>query len=81
MARKAGEVLVVTSTNNDMMAALHRCSAIIAEEPGLNSHAAIVGLTLNKPVIVGAAGALRKLHDGQDISVDSERGVINAMLK
>ena len=48
---------------------------------GLNSHAAIVGLTLNKPVIVGAAGALRKLHDGQDISVDSERGVINAMLK
>ena len=78
---KAGEVLVVTSTNNDMMAALHRCSAIIAEEPGLNSHAAIVGLTLNKPGIVGAAGALRKLHDGQDISVDSERGVINAMLK
>ncbi len=77
---QTGDVLVVPGTNNDMIRALHRCAAIITEEAGLNSHAAIVGLMLNKPVIVGAAGALRKLHDGQKISVDSERGIVNAML-
>ena len=75
----SGEVLVVTSTNNDMLDALRTASAIIAEEPGLNSHAAIVGLMLEKPVIVGASGATRILQDGMRISVDAERGIIRAM--
>lgn len=74
-----GDVLVVPSTNNDMLDALRTASAIITEEGGLNSHAAIVGLTLNKPVIVGALGATRKLQDGQRVSVDAERGVVHAM--
>ena len=74
-----GDVLVVTSTSNDMLDALRTASAIIAEEPGLNSHAAIVGLMLEKPVIVGAVGATRILQDGMHISVDAERGIIRAM--
>ena len=41
--------------------------------------AAIVGLTLGKPVIVGALGATKKLEDGMHISVDAERGVVRAM--
>ena len=76
---KEGDVLVAPSTGNDMLEALRTASAVITEEPGLNSHAAIVGLTLGKPVIVGASGATRKLHDGDLISVDSERGIVQAM--
>ena len=76
---KKGDVLVVHSTNNEMLGALRDACAIIAEEAGLNSHAAIVGLTLSKPVIVSAAGATRKLKDGMKVSVDGERGVVQAM--
>jgi pyruvate kinase len=62
-----------------MLDSIRDASAIIAEEAGVNSHAAIVGLTLGKPVVVGAAGATRKLHDGVRVSVDGERGVVHSM--
>ena len=74
-----GDVLVIASTSNDILDAMKKASAIIAEEPGLNSHAAIVGLTLEKPVIVGATGATHKLKDGLKVAVDAERGLIRAM--
>ena len=76
---KPGNVLVVPATNNNMLDSIRDASAIIAEEAGVNSHAAIVGLTLGKPVVVGAAGATRKLHDGVRVSVDGERGVVHSM--
>lgn len=74
-----GCVVVVPATNNDMLEHLRGAAAIIAEEGGLNSHAAIVGLTLGKPVIVGAGSATRKLLDGMRVSVDSERGIVHTM--
>ncbi len=76
---KPGNVLVVHATTNEMLDKLRDASAIICEEPGLNSHAAIVGLTLGKPVVVGALAATRILHDGMKVSVDAERGLVNAM--
>ncbi|MEG2699558.1 MAG: pyruvate kinase, partial [Ruthenibacterium sp.] len=76
---KHGCVLVVPSTNNEMLEAIRDAVAVIAEESGNNSHAAIVGLSLGKPVIVGAIGATRKLHDGMKVSVDGERGIVHAM--
>ena len=51
----------------------------IAEEAGANSHSAIVGLTLGKPVIIGATHATRTLKDGMKISMDCARGVVQAM--
>lgn len=76
---KPGNVLVVHSTTNDMLDKLRDACAIICEDPGLNSHAAIVGLTLGKPVIVGALSATRLLHDGIKVCVDSERGIVNSI--
>ena len=76
---RPGDVLVLPSTSNDILDAMKKASAIICEEPGLNSHAAIVGLTLEKPVIVGATGATHKLKDGVKVAVDAERGVVRVM--
>ena len=78
---KPGDILVLPYTNNDLLPVLRTAAAIVTEEAGLNSHAAIVGLTLGKPVIVGATGAIRKLTDGLHVSVDGERGVIQSMPK
>ncbi|MCM3650723.1 pyruvate kinase [Metabacillus litoralis] len=71
-----GAILVSQSTDRDMMGALEQASAIITEEGGLTCHAAVVGLSLGVPVIVGIENATTILKDGQDITVDSVSGVI-----
>jgi len=71
-----GDVLVIPSTSNSMLKYIMKASAVIAEEGGANSHAAVVGLTLNKPVIVGVAGAVKTLKSGMKVAVDAERGII-----
>ncbi|MEG0780181.1 MAG: pyruvate kinase, partial [Oscillospiraceae bacterium] len=64
---RPGDVLVVPYTNNDMLPVMRQAAAVITEESGANSHAATVGLTLGKAVIVGAIGATRTLHDGMQV--------------
>ncbi|MBM7620564.1 pyruvate kinase [Bacillus tianshenii] len=71
-----GAIFVTTGTDKDMMPALEKASALITEEGGLTSHAAVVGLSLGIPVIVGVDGATSLLKDGQEITVDSSRGTI-----
>ena len=51
---RPGMVLVVPSTSNEMLSYVRDAAALVVEEPGLNSHAAIVGNSLLKPTIVGA---------------------------
>ncbi|MCH1627830.1 pyruvate kinase [Ferdinandcohnia quinoae] len=71
-----GAILVAPSTDRDMMNALEKASALITEEGGLTSHAAVVGLSLGIPVIVGVENATTVLKDGQEITVDSARGIV-----
>ena len=76
---KPGQIMVVPFTTNDMLPYMRQAAGIIAEEAGTNSHSAIVGLTLNKAVIVGATFATRTLKDGMKVSMDCVRGVVQAM--
>ena len=49
--------MVAIGTDREMVAALEKCSALITEEGGLTSHAAVVGINLGIPVIVGVENA------------------------
>jgi pyruvate kinase len=71
-----GGILVTRSTDADMIKALQKAVAIITEEGGLTSHAAVVGLSLGIPVIVGVENATSILKDGQEITVDAGFGAI-----
>jgi pyruvate kinase len=71
-----GGILVTCSTDADMVKALEKAAAIITEEGGLTSHAAVVGLSLGIPVIVGVPNATSILKDGQEITVDAGFGAI-----
>ena len=75
----AGDVLVVPYTTNDLLPYLRQAAAVISEEASTDSHTATVGLTLDKPVIVGAANATRRLQDGTMVSVDCVRGVVQTL--
>ncbi|XJZ29120.1 pyruvate kinase [Bacillota bacterium Lsc_1132] len=71
-----GSILVTLGSDREMVPAIEKCSALITQEGGLTSHAAVVGLNLGIPVIVGVENAVNIFKDGQEITVDSARGVI-----
>lgn len=72
-----GDILVVDVLDDEFVAmASSKAAAIIAEEGGLTSTTAIVGVTCGIPVIVGAAKAVSILNDGQNITVDPVSGVV-----
>ena len=71
-----GDIMVTIGLDREMVPCLKGVAAIIAEEGGLTSPAAIVGLELGIPVIVGASGATSLLEDGQIVSLDTGRGLV-----
>lgn len=71
-----GAILVVFGTDKEMIDAFKKASAVITEEGGITSHAAIVGLNLGIPVIVGVNQATDLLVDDQEITVDTYKGDI-----
>ncbi|SDX68269.1 pyruvate kinase [Acetomicrobium thermoterrenum DSM 13490] len=73
---KDGYILVVRQTDKAYVPAMKKAQAIIAEEGGLTSHAAIVALELGIPCIVSAAGVTDILENGMVITVDGSRGVV-----
>ena len=76
---KPGMILVTPGTNNEMLPQMREAVAIITQEAGANSHAAIVGMALGKPVIVGASGATARIPDGAKIVVDCAHGTVQSM--
>ena len=76
---KPGMVLVVPSTSNEMLSFVRDAAALVVEEPGLNSHAAIAGKALLKPTVVGAAGATSHIRDGLMVAVDCAHGSVQRL--
>lgn len=71
-----GGILVVPTTDKEYLPAIEKSAAIVVEEGGLTSHAAVVGIAMSIPVIVGAANATSLIKDDELITVDSRRGII-----
>jgi len=73
---REGDILVARHTDRDFIPAMKKAGAVVTEEGGLTSHAAIVALELRIPCIVGAEGAMELLEDGIIATVDGSRGVV-----
>ena len=71
-----GDIVVTSMTDIEMNPYIEKASAIVTEEGGMTSHAAIVGLNLNVPVIVSATNVLSLVKDGDLVTVDAARGVV-----
>jgi pyruvate kinase len=69
-----GDIVVCHSAHKSLVPYLDRVQALIAEEGGLTSDAAIIGLTMGLPVIVGASNATDLLADGMLVTVDTAHG-------
>ncbi len=71
-----GDILVTAATDRDFVPAMEKAGAVITETGGLTSHAAIVGINLGIPVIVGVDGAVSILETGTTVTVDGTRGLV-----
>ncbi|GKW46724.1 pyruvate kinase [Planococcus sp. NCCP-2050] len=71
-----GKIIVTIGTDREMMPAIEKCAGIITEEGGLTSHAAVVGLSLGIPVIVGVKDATSLIKNNYDITIDAASGII-----
>lgn len=73
---KAGDIMVIQGIDDQAAIYATRAGAILAEEGGLSSNAAIIGINYKLPVIVNAFGALGTLQDGMIITIDTTRGLV-----
>ncbi len=73
---KAGNILVTYDTDHSMIDIFDDAAGIITEQPGLTSHAAIIGREKNIPVITGVKHATKKLTNGQVIIMNCQHGQI-----
>jgi len=71
-----GEILVAPRTSADFVEAIRKAAGIITEDESLTSHAAVIGLRLGVPVIVGVKKATQVIRDGAILTMDMQRGLI-----
>jgi pyruvate, water dikinase len=71
-----GDVLVTEMTNPDMVVSMQKSAAIVTDEGGVTSHAAIVSREMGIPAVVGTGEATSKLEDGEMITVDGSAGKV-----
>ena len=71
-----GEILVTSSTNAQFVDIIRQASGIITEEDNLTSHAAVIGLRLGIPVIVGLKNATEIIREGAILTLDAKRGMV-----
>lgn len=69
-----GEVLITRITDPDWEPVMKIASAIVTDEGGRTSHAAIVSRELGIPCIVGTGDATSKIHMGEFVTVDCSSG-------
>jgi len=71
-----GDVLVTHMTDPDWEPYMKMASAIVTNEGGRTSHAAIISRELGIPAVVGADGAMAKIRHGQNVTVSCAEGEI-----
>ncbi|MBD1861248.1 MULTISPECIES: pyruvate kinase [Trichocoleus] len=71
-----GDILVTSCTSVDYVEMIRKAAGIITEDDSLTSHAAVIGLRLGVPVIVGVKNATEIIRDGAILTLDTHRGLV-----
>jgi len=76
MEFKEGDILVTKMTDPDWVPLMKKAAAIVTDEGGMTSHAAIVSRELGTPCIVGTGNATKVIQTGMEVTVDASRGIV-----
>lgn len=76
---QTGEILVTNQTTPEFVPIIKKAAAIITEQGGITSHAAIVSRELKVPCIIGTKIATTALMNGENVEVDANNGIIRRL--
>ncbi|MDP3986422.1 MAG: PEP-utilizing enzyme [Candidatus Veblenbacteria bacterium] len=76
---RPGDVLVSIATDPDIVSAMKKAAAIVTEQGGVTSHAAIVARELNIPCVIGTKIATKVFKDGDVVEVDATNGIVKKL--
>lgn len=71
-----GDILVAPMTRPEYMPLMAKAAAIVTDQGGITSHAAIISRELKKPCIVGTKDATKILKEGDLVEVNANHGVV-----
>ncbi len=71
-----GEILVASHTDSAHVEAIRHAAAIITEDDDRQGHAAVLGLRLGIPVVVGVKNATTIIRNGTILTLDVPRGLV-----
>jgi phosphohistidine swiveling domain-containing protein len=78
---EAGNILVSSATNPDLIAGMKRAAAFVTDTGGIICHAAIVSRELKKPCVIGTRIASKVIKDGDLVEVDADHGIVRILNK
>jgi len=72
----AGEILVAPMTRPEYLPLMRKAKAVITNEGGITTHAAIVSREMGIPCIIGTKYATKVLKNGDKVKIDMEKGKV-----
>jgi len=78
---ETGDILVSISTQPDLLPAMKKAAAFITDQGGVTSHAAIVAREMHTPCVIATKIATQVLHDGDEVEVDADNGIVRILKK
>ena len=76
---KSGHILLANTTHPNYLPAMQKSSAIVTNEGGIISHAAIVARELKIPCVTGTKIATKVLKDGDLVEVNADQGIVRKL--
>lgn len=73
---KEGAILITGMTTPDFVPLMKKAAAIVTDEGGITSHAALIARELGIPCIVGTKIATKVFKDGDFVEVDADKGIV-----
>lgn len=72
-----GEILIAETTSPEIIQACKKAAAIITNQGGMLSHAAIVSREINIPCIIGTdKDVILNIRTGDEVEVDANKGIV-----
>ncbi len=76
---RRGDILITSMTRPEFLPYLELVKAIVTDEGGITSHAAIISREMSLPCIIGTKIATKVLKDGDLVEVDAEKGIVRKL--
>ncbi|MBW2999764.1 hypothetical protein KY339_03755, partial [Candidatus Woesearchaeota archaeon] len=73
---QSADILIAHATIPDMVPYLKNIKAIVTEEGGILSHAAVISREFKIPCVIGTKTATKVLKDGDLVEVDANKGIV-----